>query len=218
MSEIYQLIAGAGKRYKADKIILYGSRARGDNRERSDVDIAVFGMPKENQTLFTEAIEQIPTLLDFDVVFITDKTNEELLNNISKDGVTLMNKLGEKLSKFSDSINRLEEALKEYKQYKISSSRDGVIQRFEFCTELAWKSTREYLIEEGYVDINSPKSVMKQAFADGVINNDHLWLELLNARNLTYHIYDESTADDIFEDIKDKYLLLFKELLTQLSK
>lgn len=217
MTEIYKLIAQTGKQYKADKILLYGSRARGDNRERSDVDIAVFGMPKDNQTLFSEAIEQLPTLLDFDIVFVTDRTDDALLQNIKKDGVVIMNKFNEKLNKFSDSINRLEEALKEYEMYGISSSRDGVIQRFEFCTELAWKSTREYLIEQGYVDINSPKSVMKQAFADGLINDDYSWIELLNARNLTSHIYDENTASDIFEDIRSKYLLLFKELLNRLK-
>lgn len=217
MTEIYKLIAQAGKKYKADKILLYGSRARGDNRERSDIDIAVFGMPKENQTLFNETIEQLPTLLDFDIVFVTDRTDDALLQNINKDGVIIMNKFNEKFNKFSDSINRLEEALKEYEMYKISSSRDGVIQRFEFCTELAWKSTREYLIDQGYVDINSPKSVMKQAFADGLINDDRSWIELLNARNLTSHIYDENTASDIFEDIRSKYLLLFKELSNRLS-
>jgi len=217
MTELYKEIAQAGKQYKADKIMLYGSRARGDNRERSDIDIAVFGMPKGNQALFNEAIEQLPTLLDFDIVFVTDRTDEALLNNINKDGVVIMNKFSEKLGKFSDSIRRLEEALNEYEMYGISSSRDGVIQRFEFCTELAWKSTREYLIEQGYVDINSPKSVMKQAFADGLINDERSWIELLNARNLTSHIYDESTASDIFEDIRDKYLLLFKALLNKLN-
>lgn len=217
MTEIYKSIAQAGKLYKADKILLYGSRARGDNRDRSDIDIAVFGMPKENQALFNEAIEQIPTLLNFDIVFVSGRTDDALLRNISKDGVVIMNKFSEKFNKFSDSINRLEEALKEYEIYRISSSRDGVIQRFEFCTELAWKSTREYLIEQGYVDINSPKSVMKLAFADGLINDDRSWIELLNARNLTSHIYDENTANGIFEDIRSKYLPLLKELLNRLK-
>ncbi len=217
MTEIYKQIAEAGKLYKADKIILFGSRARGDNRERSDIDIAVFGMPEDSRILFSETLEQLPTLLDFDIVFVTDRTDEALLNNINKDGVIILNKFIEKLNKFSESIRRLEEALKEYEIYEISSSRDGVIQRFEFCTELAWKSTREYLIDQGYVDINSPKSVVKQAFADGLINDERSWIELLNARNLTSHIYDENTAGDIFENIRDKYLSLFKELCENLN-
>lgn len=218
MNKIYQMISDYGKKYSADKIVLFGSRARGDNRERSDIDIAVFGMPEYNQVYFTEAIEQIPTLLDFDIVFINNKTSIELIENIEKDGKIIMNKFNEKVGKFADSINRLDEALKEYEEYGITSSRDGVIQRFEFCTELAWKSTREYLIEQGYTEINSPKSVMKQAFSDNLINDEATWLELLNSRNLTSHIYDDNTASEIFENIKLKYVDLFKDLLTELNK
>lgn len=118
---------------------------------------------------------------------------------------------------FNKAVCRLEEALEEYDKYGISSSRDGVIQRFEFCTELAWKSTREYLLSEGYVDINSPKTVMKQAYADNLIEDEQAWLELLYSRNLTSHIYDDNTASDIFNNIKNKYLHLFKELIAKLK-
>lgn len=218
MEKLYNTIANLGKQYSAKKIVLFGSRARGDNREKSDIDIAVFGMPKENHVFFAQAVENLPTLLQFDIVFVSSETSALLLENIRKDGITLMNKFDEKLEKFSEAVNRLEEALKEYEKYEISSSRDGVIQRFEFCTELAWKSTREFLISEGYVDLNSPKSVMKQAYADGIISDEKTWLELLYSRNLTSHIYDEHTASDIFTNIKEKYLQLFTQLLAALSR
>lgn len=142
MESLYKSISELGKQYSAEKIVLFGSRARGDNREKSDIDIAVFGMPKENHVFFAQAVESLPTLLQFDIVFVSENTNALLLENIKKDGVILMNKFDEKLEKFSEAVNRLEEALEEYDKYGISSSRDGVIQRFEFCTELAWKSTR----------------------------------------------------------------------------
>lgn len=218
MKELYKQIAEIGKQFSAYKIVLYGSRARGDNRERSDIDIAVFGMPKENQAAFADKIEQLPTLLDFDIAFISDNTNDKFLNNIIKDGIILMSKLEEKLSKFSEAVKRLEESVSDYNSYNVSSIRDGVIQRFEFCTELAWKAAREYLIEQGYTDINSPKAVMKQAYADNLINDEQLWIELLNARNQTSHIYDEETASDIFEKIRNKYINQFNELLSVLTK
>lgn len=217
MDKIYSAIADIGKEYSASKILLFGSRARGDNREKSDIDIAVYGVPKDKHFAFSQSIGNIPTLLQFDIVFVTDETNEALVNNINKDGVILMNKLNEKLDKLCDAVYRLEEALKEYEEYSISSSRDGVIQRFEFCTELAWKSAREYLLSEGYTDINSPKSVMKQAYADNLINDEEIWLELLYSRNLTSHIYDDNTATAIFENIKNKYFASFKELINNLK-
>ena len=218
MEKLYKAIAELGKQYSADKIVLFGSRARKDNREKSDIDLAVFKMPDENHVLFAQAVENLPTLLQFDIVFVSKKTSALLLENIKKDGVIIMNKFDEKLEKFSEAVSRLEEALEEYEKYGISSSRDGVIQRFEFCTELAWKSTREFLISEGYVDLNSPKSVMKQAYTDNLITDEKAWLELLYSRNLTSHIYDETTAGDIFTNIKDSYLLLFKQLLESLKK
>lgn len=215
--EILNSVALLGKRLNADKIVLFGSRARGDNRERSDVDIAVFGLAKEKQVLFREEIEQLPTLLDFDIVFVNEKTDAALLENIRKDGKPILNKFEEKKSKFLKAIQALDEALAEYEKYRILSSRDGVIQRFEFCTELAWKAAREYLLEQGYVELNSPKSVMKQAYADKLLDDEASWLALLNARNLTSHIYDDETADEVFNDIKTKYVLLFKNLLSRLD-
>lgn len=112
MNKIYSAIAEIGKEYSANKILLFGSRARGDNREKSDIDIAVYGVPKDRHFAFSQAIGNIPTLLQFDIVFITDETNEALIQNINKDGVVLMNKLNEKLDKLCDAVCRLEEALR----------------------------------------------------------------------------------------------------------
>ena len=81
-----------------------------------------------------------------------------------------------------------------YEKTRLDSVRDGAIQRFEFCTELAWKTVREYLIEEGYTDINSTKSVMKTAFADA------------------------KTAAEVFENIKQVYAPLFKTLIKRLGE
>ena len=58
---------------------------------------------------------------------------------------------------------------------------------------------------------------MKQAYADNIIEDEQAWLELLYSRNLTSHLYDDSTASDIFNSIKDKYLSLFKALIAKLK-
>lgn len=218
MEALFRQIANIGQEYGAAKVVLYGSRARGDNRERSDIDLAVYGISEAKQPLFREALEQLPTLLDFDVVFVSERTNAALLHNIKKDGVLLMSKFQEKYGKFSEAVKRLEEAVQDYEKAPISTVRDGVIKRFEFCTELAWKSTREYLIEQGYTELNSPKAVMRQAYSDGLIADETVWLQLLDARNLTSHLYDDQTASVIFEDVCTKYLPQFHNLLNVLSK
>ena len=79
---------------------------------------------------------------------------------------------------------RLQEALDDYRKMPLDSIRDGVIQRFEFCTELAWKTMREYLLDQGYTELNSPKAVIKQAFALGMIQDQQEWIELLERPQL----------------------------------
>lgn len=218
MKQLYQQIAGLGNEYQADKIFLFGSRARGDNRERSDIDLAVYGMPEKNQSAFSFAVEDLPTLLDFDIVFVSDDTSPELLKNIEKDGIAIMDKMQEKYGKLQDAVARLGESLEEYKMISNTTMRDGVIQRFEFCTELSWKTIREYLLDQGYTDVNSPKSVMKKAFADGLLQEEGAWIDLLAARNSTSHIYDEKTAAKIFQEISTQYYPMFLSLIDTLRK
>ena len=71
------------------KVVLFGSRARGDFRERSDIDLAVYGMPPENQTSFWLDAEELPTLLKLDIVHVAPDMDSEFLSNIEKDGVIL---------------------------------------------------------------------------------------------------------------------------------
>lgn len=217
MQELYNQIAEIGKKYNATKIVLFGSRSRGDHRERSDIDLAVYGVSQRDQGSFSDDIDHLPTLLDFDLVFVTDRTDARLLANIKKDGKPIMDKFTEKKEKFVNAVARLEEALGIYEELPNTAVRDGAIQRFEFCTELAWKVTREYLIDQGYTELNSPKSVMRQAYADGLVNNEQAWIDLLTARNTTSHVYDDDTAADVFEKIKTVYLDLFKDLIQKLK-
>ncbi len=63
-------IAQLGARYGATKIVLFGSRARGDNHPRSDIDLAIYGMPERQQASFYFAVEEeLQTLLKFDLVW-----------------------------------------------------------------------------------------------------------------------------------------------------
>ena len=83
-----QLSALAGK-YSAQRLVLFGSRARGDHRPRSDIDLAIYDMPAENRGAFWLDVEDLPTLLKFDLVHISPGMDPAFLGNIEKDGVTL---------------------------------------------------------------------------------------------------------------------------------
>lgn len=217
MEELYDRLAELARRYGARRLVLYGSRARGDHRYNSDVDLAVYGMPEENEGAFGMDCDELPTLLKLDIVQIREGMNPAFLANIEKDGVTLMDRLHEKYEQFEAAVSRLREALEDYRSTPLSSVRDGVIQRFEFCAELAWKTMREYLLDQGYTEINSPKAVIRQAFAYGMIEDADGWVRLMNDRNLTSHVYDERTAEEIFRRIETVYLALFDAALVSMK-
>ena len=70
MEQIYQQLAELARQHGAQRLVLFGSRARGDNKERSDIDLAVYGMPQQEPATFTHDAEDLPTLLKFDIVHI----------------------------------------------------------------------------------------------------------------------------------------------------
>ena len=83
---------------------------------------------------------------------------------------------------------------------------------------MAWKTLREYLIDQGYVELNSPKSVLNQSFVVGLLSDERVWLNIINDRNITSHIYDEKTADEIFQRIKNQYAAEFENLKDKLGQ
>lgn len=93
INKIYHQIAHVGKQFGVEKIVLFGSRARGTNQEKSDIDLAVYGC--ERFTDFqTEVEEKVWTLLRFDIVDMSRKNiSEELLDEINRDGVVLYEKV-----------------------------------------------------------------------------------------------------------------------------
>lgn len=212
MDKVLKEIGHIASGYNVNKVVLFGSRARGDNTPKSDYDIAVFAnnMDISEQSAFLSDIEAIETLNKIEVVFIRDRhIGTELYINIQKDGVDIMNKVQIKLNNYKNALARLHEALEESKETSSLTVRDGVIQRFEFTTELAWKTMREYLLTEGVTDIHSPKSVMREAYHNNLITDDEGWLSILRDTNSTSHIYDEEDAADIYNRIISEHIKLF---------
>lgn len=72
------------------KIVLFGSRARGDHAERSDVDLAVYG--GDFDSFYWNIKENIHSLLSFDVVDMNSRVTEELKKEIERDGVVIYEK------------------------------------------------------------------------------------------------------------------------------
>ena len=80
-----------GKKNNIDKIVLFGSRARGDNSRTSDVDLAIWGGDANN--FFIDVDEKTQTLLQFDVVDMNSNISDALKTEIERDGVILYEKI-----------------------------------------------------------------------------------------------------------------------------
>lgn len=89
--------------------------------------------------------------------------------------------------------------------------RAGGIQFFEMAIELAWKTIKDYLEDQGYI-VKSPRESIKTAFQHDLLINGHDWLDALDDRNLTVYTYDEGTAEIVISRIKCKYFPLLKDL------
>lgn len=95
--------------------------------------------------------------------------------------------------------------------------RDSVIQRFEFCYELAWKTLKIWLDSKG-IDARNPKDVLKEAVTQGILGDVTLWTEAHENRNLTSHTYDETQAETVADFVASKGFALFLSLRTELTK
>jgi nucleotidyltransferase substrate binding protein (TIGR01987 family) len=116
---------------------------------------------------------------------------------------------------FEKSLQYLEQAMKIDKPDIIQ--RAGLIQFFEMSFELAWNTLKDYLEEQGFIDVNSPRAAIKKAFETGLVADGHTWLKALEDRNLTSHTYDENTANQVAELIKINYYPLLAALYEELK-
>ena len=86
--EIYNKIKKVADKYSKYKFILFGSRARGDYKKTSDIDIAIKeNVIREEQYKILNEIDLTDTIYKIDIVFVDKDTKSELLEAINKEGV-----------------------------------------------------------------------------------------------------------------------------------
>jgi len=122
----------------------------------------------------------------------------------------------QRFQNFEKAISHLDNAL-QLKDPDILQ-KAGIIQFFEMSYELAWNTIKDYLEEQGFMDVKSPRSAFKKAFEIGLIEDGHSWMDLLLDRNLTSHAYDEEKASEVEKLIHQKYYPLLSQLYNTLKK
>ena len=210
---------------KISEVKIFGSRARGDNKKNSDIDIAVKFL-RPIQGILAEEFEKSNFPYSVDIINL-ENVGEKLLENIERDGKLLfLTKSGEIIMTIEQVKAKHEDFERALKKLKIALEKniaddelylDGLIQRFEFCFELSWKVMQIYLSYEG-ISVNSPRSAIRKSFENEIISDVEGWLDMLESRNLSTHTYDEITAKEIYKNIAEKYIFLFENFDETMKK
>lgn len=217
------------KKYQSDIewVKIFGSRARGDNKETSDIDIAI-SFIRDRLLKLKDDFYESDLKYTVDVIEYTKSIGENIKRNIETDGILIYktnekggilmneNKLKYKLEDFQKALKKLEIAL-EKDAHLDELYLDGTIQRFEFVYELSWKLMKSYLEYQG-IEVVSPRETFREGFKDGIIHDATEWINLMINRNRTSHTYNEETAWDIYDKIKNEYINLFKDFEKEMIK
>lgn len=89
--QVIMEICEIAKRCQVDKVLLFGSRARGDFKRTSDIDLAVTGGDFLRFALDVE--EETSTLLEFDIVDLDRCMQQALRDSIEKEGRVIFEKV-----------------------------------------------------------------------------------------------------------------------------
>jgi len=92
---------------------------------------------------------------------------------------------------FNKAVDKLESAIDQPKDEFIL---DSVIQRFEFCVELAWKVSKKAM----GTTTSAPKDVVREMAQSKLITDVKLWLTSIDMRNLSSHTYNEDLAEQVY--------------------
>lgn len=117
------------------------------------------------------------------------------------------------IEEYKKAVSKLKLALEQEKNEFI---RDSVIQRFEFCVELAWKTSKKVM----GTSTSAPKQVIREMAQNKIIKDVNLWLRAIDQRNLSSHTYNEDLAEKVYNFVKDFFpeaekLIIKLELMTK---
>ena len=118
----------------------------------------------------------------------------------------------QRFANFSRAFLLLRDAMDNDRSTLSQLEKEGIIQRFEYTFELAWKVLKDKMEDDGLVlDQISPKAVVRQAFAAKYINDPDTWLKMIGDRNLMSHTYDFVKFEAVIQAIADYYLPMLQE-------
>jgi nucleotidyltransferase substrate binding protein (TIGR01987 family) len=119
----------------------------------------------------------------------------------------------ERFQSFESGLALLRRALAERPEALNSLEKEGAIRRFEFCLDLAWKAAKEFLEDSGLrIAPVTPREVIRQAAAAGILANSQVWIDMLDHRTLLAHNYDGVVLGEVADALAARYFPAMEHL------
>ncbi|HOX83140.1 MAG TPA: nucleotidyltransferase substrate binding protein [Chryseolinea sp.] len=127
----------------------------------------------------------------------------------------------QRFNNYNKSLQSLIKAVKQLEEYGDEEDNEiiqaGVIKFFEMTYELAWNTMKDYYENQGETGIQGSKDAIKLAFTRELIKDSKNWFAMIDSRKLSVHTYDQSTANQVVDDVASTYMSLFIQLQTRLQ-
>lgn len=121
----------------------------------------------------------------------------------------------QRFQNFKKAFNQLRVAVNQYPDLN-DMEKEGMVQRFEYTFELAWKTLKDYL-ESREVEAKFPRDVIKLAFQYEIIKDGETWMDMLERRNEISHTYNETYFQNVVKLITGPYFQAISQLLDRLE-
>ncbi len=94
----------------------------------------------------------------------------------------------------------------------------ALVQSYEFTIELAWKTLKDYLENEGYDEVKNAKQTIRQAFQAELLHNAEAWMEAVEMRNKTSHVYNKAILKELVIFVDTQFYPMVSDLYHILKK
>jgi len=129
-----------------------------------------------------------------------------------------------RFSNYSKAMDKLQESVEYIQRSPLNENTDeveklavldemvkeGLIQRFEYTHELAWKVMKDFAEYQGTTNISGSRDAIREALQMNLIQSGEVWMDMMLSRNKSSHTYNEATANEIYSKILSEY---FPELI-----
>ena len=119
----------------------------------------------------------------------------------------------QRLDNYGHALQTLRSAAELAAQRPLSElEQQGLIQGFEFTHELAWNLLKDFLEAQGIAGLIGSRDAIRTAFKNGLLEDGETWMEMIKARNLSSHTYQQDLAQRIATDILTRFYPAFVAL------